>query len=273
MCIRDSYQPIHASVGHGVVAFEALLRWDHPERGSLPPLDFIPMAEESGQMVSIGAWVIGEACRQAVQWRNTFGVDTTMAVNVSEWQLADPSFVDIVSDALHRTTMRPEQLVLEITEGILLHGRVDFGSVLSDLKLLGVRLSVDDFGAGYSSLAYLQQLPIDQIKVDRGFMLESIAHGDRRVMESIIRLAHDLGLEVVAEGVETQVEFEAMQASGCDVVQGFLLGRPTSATHTEHRIREDGLHPASDNTDRTFPVDHPSRTSRISSAPEIRVVG
>ena len=229
------YQPILAADGHDVVAFEALLRWNHPERGPIPPAEFIPMAEESGQMVSIGSWVIGEACRQAVQWRDTIGIDAPMAVNISAWQLSDPSFVDVVADALFRMDMSADSLILEIAEGVLLSGHPDLREVLSRLKVLGVRISVDDFGAGYSSLSYLRHLPVDQIKIDREFVQDAVNNGDTRVMESFIRLAHELGLQVVAEGVETQFEHEAMQAMGCDVFQGFLFGRPQSAADAEGR--------------------------------------
>ncbi len=232
-----AYQPI-LSTHHEVVAFEALLRWDHPERGAIPPAEFIPMAEESGQMVSIGAWVIGEACRQAVQWRDTIGIDVPMSVNISAWQLSEPTFVDVVADTLYRTSMKADNLILEIAEGILTVGDSDHREVFSRLKVLGVRLSVDDFGAGHSALTYLRRLPFDQIKIDRAFILDAIDNGDTRIMESLIRLAHDLGLQVVAEGVETHSEFEAMQSMGCDTFQGFLLGRPVSAATTEHRYRE-----------------------------------
>ena len=240
-----AYQPILAADGHDVVAFEALLRWDHPERGSIPPAEFIPMAEESGQMVPIGSWVIGEACRQAVQWRDTIGIDAPMAVNVSAWQLSDPSFVDVVADTLFRTDMQPDSLILEIAEGVLLSGSPNLREILSGLKVLGVRISVDDFGAGYSSLSYLRHLPVDQIKIDREFVQDAVNHGDTRVMESFIRLAHELGLQVVAEGVETRLEHEAMQAMGCDVFQGYLFGRPQSAAHAEGRylglVMDDGM--------------------------------
>jgi len=240
-----AYQPIRAADGHDVVAFEALLRWDHPERGAIPPAEFIPMAEESGQMVSIGSWVIDEACRQAVQWRDTISIDAPMAVNISAWQLSDPSFVDVVADVLFRTGMQADSLILEIAEGVLLGGSPNLREILSELKVLGVRISVDDFGAGYSSLSYLRHLPVDQIKIDREFVQDAVSHGDTRVMESFIRLAHDLGLQVVAEGVETQLEHDAMQAMGCDIFQGYLFGRPQSAAHTEGRYLglplDDGL--------------------------------
>jgi diguanylate cyclase (GGDEF)-like protein len=226
--LRLAYQPIHSASNRSVVGFEALLRWEHPERGTIPPLDFIPVAEESGLMVPIGAWVLEEACRQAMEWRQTFGITAQMAVNVSGRQLDDPSFVAHVAHVLATTGLRPENLVLEITESILLADNPRADGVLADLKNLGVLLSIDDFGTGYSSLAYLRRLPVDQLKVDRTFVADVASHGDTRIMGAVIRLAHDLGLEVVAEGVETTCELDTVRALGCDVVQGFLLGRPVT---------------------------------------------
>jgi Amt family ammonium transporter len=223
---RLVYQPIHAVADQVVVGFEALLRWEHPERGTIPPLEFIPVAEESGLMVPIGEWVLEEACRQATEWRQTYGITAQMSVNVSGRQLADPSFVTHVATVLSATGMRPEHLILEITESILLSKGSGGEAVLAELKALGVRLSIDDFGTGYSSLAYLRRLTVDQLKVDRNFVQDMVGHGDTRIMEAVVRLAHDLGLEVVAEGVETTDELDAVRALGCDIVQGFLLGRP-----------------------------------------------
>ncbi|MBF6557915.1 MAG: bifunctional diguanylate cyclase/phosphodiesterase [Acidimicrobiales bacterium] len=221
-----AYQPAYSSKESTVAGFEALLRWDHPDRGMIPPLEFIPVAEESGLMIAIGAWVLEEACRQAVAWRGTLRSDLRMAVNVSGRQLADASFPSFVGDVLTRTGMNPDMLVLEITESILLGEHTDYESVLRELKDLGVRLSIDDFGTGYSSLAYLRRFPVDQLKVDRGFVKDVAEHGDTRIMGAVVRLAHDLGLEVVAEGVETKRELATVKELGCDVVQGYLLSRP-----------------------------------------------
>jgi len=231
--LQLAYQPVCCSKFSTVVGFEALLRWEHPDRGMIPPLEFIPVAEESGLMVAIGAWVLEEACRQAVAWGEILGADLQMAVNVSGRQLADADFPFFVAKVLAATGMRPGLLVLEITESILLEEHADYEAVLGQLKVLGVRLSIDDFGTGYSSLAYLRRFPVDQLKVDRGFVQDVAEHGDTRIMEAVVRLAHDLGLEVVAEGVETERELATVQALGCDVVQGFLLGRPVPSACIE----------------------------------------
>lgn len=224
--LRLAYQPVCGSTDGTVVGFEALLRWEHPDRGMIPPLEFIPVAEESGLMVPIGTWVLEEACRQAVVWRQTLGADLTMAVNISGRQLAHPSFPSLVDGVLISTGMSPRSLVLEITESILLREHAEYESVLGSLKDIGVRLSIDDFGTGYSSLAYLRRFPVDQLKVDRSFVKDVAEHGDTRIIGAVVRLAHDLDLEVVAEGVETERELATVRALGCDVVQGFLLGRP-----------------------------------------------
>ncbi len=227
------YQPACRATDGTVMGFEALLRWEHPERGTIPPLQFIPVAEESGLMVAIGSWVLEEACRQSVAWQKALGADLTMAVNVSGRQLGNSAFPSLVEEVLASTGLRPESLVLEITESILLREHADYESVLGRLKEIGIRLSIDDFGTGYSSLAYLRRFPVDQLKVDRGFVKDVAEHGDTRIMDAVVRLAHDLDLEVVAEGVETERELATVRALGCDLVQGYLLGRPVSATCIE----------------------------------------
>ncbi|MGH9087297.1 MAG: putative bifunctional diguanylate cyclase/phosphodiesterase [Acidimicrobiales bacterium] len=224
--LRLVYQPVCDSLEGTVVAFEALLRWEHPEQGTVPPLEFIPIAEESGLMVAIGEWVLGEACRQAMAWAPAMGGAPRMAVNVSARQLDDRDFVRRVTRILERTGMPPGSLMLEITETVLLGEDSNHEATLSVLKDLGVLLAIDDFGTGYSSLAYLRRFPVDQLKVDRSFVKDVADHGDTRIMKAVVRLAHDLGLEVVAEGVETSDELSVVQGLGCDVVQGYLLGRP-----------------------------------------------
>lgn len=226
------YQPICSVVDGEVGGFEALLRWEHPQRGTIAPLDFIPMAEETDLIVPIGEWVIEEACRQAMEWQRTSGTAPQIAVNISARQLADLSFASQVDRVLSSTGVQPQDLVLEITESVVLTQDRGSDDVLRGLKELGIRLSIDDFGTGYSSLASLGRLPIDQLKVDRAFIQDASASGDTRVLEAIVRLAHDLGLQVVAEGVETTGELEIVRFLGCDLAQGFLLGRPAAPPPT-----------------------------------------
>jgi len=223
-----AYQPVFSTQGGELIGFEALCRWDHAERGAISPIDFIPVAEESGLMPAIGAWVLEEACRQSVAWSASLGDDLSIAVNVSGRQLADPDFVARVAQALSDSGLAAKSLILEITESILLGEHASYESTLKALKSLGVLLAIDDFGTGYSSLAYLRRFPVDQLKVDRGFVQDVADHGDTRIMGAVIRLAHDLGLQVVAEGVETEAERAIVEVLGCDSMQGFLLGYPLS---------------------------------------------
>ena len=219
-----AFQPVFMAQAGDLVGFEAHCRWDHAERGAIPPLDFIPIAEESGLMPSIGAWVLEEACRQSVAWMETLGTDLSMAVNVSGRQLAIREFPALVARTLDATGLPAGALILEVTESILLGEHANYESVLKELSELGVRLSIDDFGTGFSSLAYLRRFPVDQLKVDRGFLRDVAEHGDTTIMGAVVGLAHDLGLEVVGEGVETQAEMATVQELGCDLMQGFLLG-------------------------------------------------
>ncbi len=238
-----AYQPVFSSMTGSLVGFEALLRWDHAERGPIPPVEFIPVAEESGLMPAIGAWVLEEACRQSVDWGDLLGAELSMAVNMSGRQLADPELPELVARVLSDFGLPPRSLILEITESILLGEHADYESTLRQLKDLGIRLSIDDFGTGYSSLAYLRRFPVDQLKVDRGFVQDVAEHGDTRIMGAVVRLAHDLGLDVVAEGVETESERSVVRTLACDAMQGFLLGRPVPP-HTIEKTFASGLLPS-----------------------------
>jgi diguanylate cyclase (GGDEF)-like protein len=257
-----AYQPVFAASDRRLVGFEALCRWDHADRGAISPVDFIPVAEESGLMPSLGAWVLGEACRQTVAWESLLGDDLSMAVNVSGRQLADPQFVNLVADALSTTGLRPGALILEITESILLGEHANYESVLGRLKELGARLAIDDFGTGYSSLAYLRRFPVDQLKVDRGFVQDVATHGDTRIIGAVVRLAHDLGLEVVAEGVETEDELSIVRKLECDTMQGFLLGYPLAPALVEETFAKSDVrlpsgsvgHPIGSGSDTCPPV-------------------
>src|SRR5665213_1696133 len=237
--LRLAYQPVFSAQGGGLVGFEALCRWDHAERGPISPVDFIPAAEEAGLMPAIGAWVLNEACRQSVAWTELLGDNLTMAVNVSGRQLADPGFVSHVEQAVSNSGLSTKSLILEITESILLGEHANYEPILRTLRDLDIRLAIDDFGTGYSSLAYLRRFPVDQLKVDRGFVQDVADHGDTRIMGAVIRLAHDLGLTVVAEGVETEAERNIVEDLGCDSMQGFLLGYPLTPTLVEQTFASD----------------------------------
>jgi len=235
-----AYQPVFSSRSGALVGFEALLRWTHPIRGAIPPLDVIPAAEESGFMPALGAWVLEEACAQAVAWSRSLGDGLSMAVNISGRQLADPRLPEVVARVLSQSGMRPEALILEIAEGVMQRESCNHESVLGALKALGVRLSIDDFGSGYSSLSYLRGLPADQVKMDRGFVADVAEHGDMRIMGVVVDLAHDLGLEIVAEGVELEEQRAVVESMGFDSMQGFLLGHPSPPGVVEQRFAREG---------------------------------
>jgi diguanylate cyclase (GGDEF)-like protein/PAS domain S-box-containing protein len=223
------YQPVFDLESRRMDGWEALLRWDHPTRGQVPPLDFIAIAEETGLIVRIGRWVLRKACRQAAQWQQRFpgAEEMTMSVNISARQLKEPSLVEDVRAVLADTGLDPRTLMLEITESSML----DLDAVrrpLDELKALGVGLALDDFGTGYSSLGYLRRFPIDTIKIDKSFvdgLVDSPAEGPA-LLRAIARLGPALGLRVVAEGAEQQQQLADLMAAGCDAAQGFILARP-----------------------------------------------
>ena len=229
------YQPVVEVRGATAVGVEALIRWDHPDQGLVSPGRFIPVAEESGLIIPIGAWVLEEACHQLRHWqRGSDGggsvVRGSVDVNLSARQIDDPGIVATVEEILTRTALPPGHLTLEITESALMRDAAAALVVLRALKELGVLLAIDDFGTGYSSLSYLQRFPLDVLKVDRMFVqeLESDS-GGREIVSAVISLAHALGLEVVAEGVETEQQFEVLRSLDCDFAQGFLFSKPLPA--------------------------------------------
>jgi diguanylate cyclase (GGDEF)-like protein/PAS domain S-box-containing protein len=215
---------------------EALIRWAHPDRGVISPLDFIPLAEETGLIVPVGEWVLSEALRQIARWRRRFPLagDYAVAVNLSARQLASPDLVAAVAGALASSAVPPDSVYLEITESTLLSQVASNLDTLRLLRALGVHLTVDDFGTGYSSLSYLRQLPIDSLKIDRSFIdgLGVDSH-DTAIVEAVIGLAKVLELDVVAEGVETRGQLEILREMGCRMGQGFLFSEPLGTGQME----------------------------------------
>jgi diguanylate cyclase (GGDEF)-like protein len=227
--LRVVYQPIVATSDGGIVGAEALLRWDHPTLGSIPPDTIVPLAEHSGLINEIGLWVLRRACQDRHRWGGGGG-RFVMAVNVSAHQLVAPGFVAAVAEVLRTTGTDPADVALEVTEGVFIHDDGGALSVLDDLEHLGVILSLDDFGTGYSSLRYLQRFPVAAIKIDRSFVAE-LSHEPKSqlIVSAIIQLAHDLHLVVVTEGVETAQQHEWVRALGCDHSQGYYFSRPVPA--------------------------------------------
>jgi diguanylate cyclase (GGDEF)-like protein/PAS domain S-box-containing protein len=208
---------------------EALIRWEHPDNGFAPPASFVPLAEETGLIKPLTTWVLNEALRQCARWRKK-GMDVRVAVNLSARSLHDVDLVNIVESALKRWEVPAGNLALEITESAIIVDPHRAMQPLAELHAMGVRFAIDDFGTGYSSLSYLQRLPIDQIKVDRSFVMDMTTNGDNAVIvRSILDLAHSLGMEVVAEGVETSEILEALEEMGCDLIQGYHVCRPVDS--------------------------------------------
>ena len=228
---RLHYQPVVHTDGD-LVGFEALVRWQHPSRGLVAPAGFIPLAEETGLVEPLGAWVLEEACRQARSWLDSSAVGRPlmMSVNVSARQLRSLTMAEQVVDALRSCALPPEDLCLEITESALFEDVDATVEALEALHAIGVRLAVDDFGTGYTTLKNLKRFPIDIIKVDAGFVAGlGRDRGDAAITMAVIRLAHALGMTTVAEGVETQEQLELLRTLGCDLVQGYHLGGPLPA--------------------------------------------
>lgn len=231
------YQPKVCLKNQRVVGVEALIRWNDPQQGLIPPLEFIPFAEETGLILPISHWVLEQACRQVVRWQRSGVADLKMAVNLSVRQFQDPGFISQVATILRQTEVDPALIELEITESMLMENMDDMLPVLHELKALGVSLAIDDFGTGYSSLAYLKQMPIDVLKVDRVFV-KDLPHGknDCAITRTIIVLAQQLGLSVVAEGIEAPEQAAFLTDSGCDIGQGFLYSRPLTRQALELRL-------------------------------------
>ena len=223
------YQPVIELESGRISGVEALIRWIHPERGMVPPLDFIPLAEETGLIVEIGRWVLQEACAYAKDLQLRFPSDPPfhMAVNLSARQLQRPEIVDEVRDILLETALEPTSLILEITESVMMSNMELSIERLSELKALGVLLAVDDFGTGYSSLNYIQQFPVDILKVDKSFV--DVVNSDARksaLTATILKLAQDLDLKPVAEGIERADQLERLLELHCDLGQGFFFAKP-----------------------------------------------
>ena len=230
------YQPVVSGIDHHVCAFEALVRWNHPERGLILPGEFIPIAEKSDLIILLGRWVLRESCRQMAEWHRRFASPRplTINVNVSSRQLTDSRLVEDVELALAESGLDPRFLALEVTESSIMGNAEQTVATLDRLKAMNVRLEIDDFGTGYSSLSYLQRLPFDTLKIDRSFIRELSTGSDSRdIVRAIVEMAHSLRLEVIAEGVETEEQLCQLRELGCDYLQGFLFLKPVDTEAVE----------------------------------------
>jgi diguanylate cyclase (GGDEF)-like protein len=232
------YQPQVHPGGSRIRGVEALLRWDNPSLGSIPPVQFIPIAEEMGVIAAIGAWVMEEACRQAQAWTRQGLKPITMAVNVSAQQFRDPGFYEMVRETLQLTGLDPSQLEIEITESAVVRNPEEAIRTLAAIRALRVKVALDDFGTGHSSLSQLRILPLDVLKIDQSFVLDIHRdEGAKAIANAIAVMGKALGLEVVAEGLETAADADYLRThTSCDVFQGYLFGRPMSANEMLLRL-------------------------------------
>ncbi len=239
LCLH--YQPIVNMRSRSLIGFEALVRWQHPTRGLLSPISFIPVAEKTGLIVPLGWWVLHEACRQMQTWHEAMPATQSLklSINMSSKQFAQQGLISKFKSILRETGFSPHQLAVEITEGVLIENSDSIIEILKALKEMGVQLSIDDFGTGYSSLSYLHKFPFDTLKIDRSFIENADQDFDKlEILQSVIRLAWNLGLNVVAEGVETEKHYLQLLALRCESGQGFLFAKPLEPDATETMLRE-----------------------------------
>jgi EAL domain-containing protein (putative c-di-GMP-specific phosphodiesterase class I) len=227
---RLFYQP-QVDDAHRIVGAEALIRWQHPERGLVSPLEFIPLTEETGLILPIGQWVLETACEKLKSWeRDPLSRDIVLAVNVSAKQLRQADFAAQVQETILRNEIDPSRLKLELTESMLQDSIEDTILTMMALKQVGVRFSLDDFGTGYSSLQYIKRLPLDQLKIDRSFVNDIVTDaGDKAIVTTIVAMARSLDIAIIAEGVETEAQSQLLLELGCRQFQGYLFGKPVSA--------------------------------------------
>jgi diguanylate cyclase (GGDEF)-like protein len=232
-----SYQP-QVDLSGRLASLEALLVWDTPELGRVPPSEFIPIAEETGMILPIGEWVLHHACRQIAAWRDARLPTVPLAVNVSALQFAQPDFVSTVANALTSAGIPADCLELELTESLIMRDVLASASRMRELREIGVKIAIDDFGTGYSSLSYLRRLPADSLKIDQSFLQESeFGPATLALVKSIVVLAHNIGLSVTAEGIETEEQLQLIRLAGCDRAQGHLFGAGLPPHAAEELLR------------------------------------
>lgn len=243
--LKIHYQPQVDMQSGKLIGFEVLLRWQHPDLGEIKPSELIPLAEEAGLIIPIGHWLLREACLQAMSWQRSGFAPVQIAVNVSALQFAQKDFVAIVAKALQDSGLAPEYLEIEITESLLMKDLSVAAKTLQKLRRLGVETVLDDFGTGHSSLSYLQQLPIQSLKIDRSFISlpgnTLLNESNQVIVEAICALAHKLGKTIIAEGIETEAQYDYLRDLGCDYAQGFLFSKPLTNMQAEQFLLEEAL--------------------------------
>jgi EAL domain-containing protein (putative c-di-GMP-specific phosphodiesterase class I) len=242
------YQPIVGATGHQIVGMEALVRWFHPSRGMVSPVDFISVAERMGIIAEVGKWVLNNACIQTRKWREAGLGELLISVNLSPLELArHEDLIESVGDALQRTGLDPRQLQFEVTEGAMMDNPREAAITLGMLRNQGIRIAIDDFGTGYSSLAYLKRFPVDKLKIDRSFIIDMAEEdGSSAIVRAVVFMARSFGMSVNVEGIETETQLELVCAEGVDELQGFYFSKPVPAAEMEALLRaqyEAGLKP------------------------------
>jgi EAL domain-containing protein (putative c-di-GMP-specific phosphodiesterase class I) len=232
------YQPQFDLNSNTLVGVEALLRWKDPEKGLIPPSEFIPVAEESGLIIPLGKWVLKEACLQMKRWKDMGLSGFRVSVNISPLQFSQENFYDILKEIIDETQIDSRDLMLEITEGILMDDVEETRKKLNMIKALGCKLSIDDFGTGYSSLAYLRKFPIDELKIDKSFVLDLVYPDNASIVKTIISLAENLNLDVIAEGIEDNLQRDFLLKNKCNMMQGYLFGYPETPQKVESFLKE-----------------------------------
>lgn len=256
---RVYYQPIVALGTDAIMSLEALIRWQHPHQGLLSPAEFIPLAEETGLIAAVGEWVMRKVCSDIKEWQADGSATIRVAVNVSSVQLRRPGFVKSVMRILEESRVGGDCLGMEITENVLLDKSTATVELLNELKEVGIHIILDDFGTGYSSLSYLQNLPIDILKIDRTFTAKLTRDDEQaRIIETIILLGKNLGIDVVAEGIETDEQLQRLKSIHCDQGQGFLFSKPVEGETVRAMMRARGSHPGREDRNREFPVEYVS---------------
>lgn len=235
------YYQMQVNGDRQMLAVEALLRWEHPQYGLITPDQFIPIAEQTGLIMTIGAWVLQSACEQLKQWQNDpLKKDLLLSVNISPRQFNQPDFVEQVRDIVAKTAVNPARLKLELTESLMLHNISNTIGKMKSLKQLGIRFSMDNFGTGYSSLSQLKKLPIDQLKIDQFLMRDIVIDScDAMIVKTVIDMTKKLGIDVIAGGVETEQQFSCLNNLGCTAYQGYLFGKPMPLDEFERLVYVD----------------------------------
>jgi EAL domain-containing protein (putative c-di-GMP-specific phosphodiesterase class I) len=233
------YQPVIKLDNNAIAGFEALTRWDHPLHGRIPPKDFVAAAEDSGLIVQLGLYVLEHAARELASWQTALAGDSSLfvSINVSSRQLLRHDLINDLKAVLARTGVSPETLKLEVTESLMMQNPEYAAKVLERIRELGAGLALDDFGTGYSALSYLQRFPFDMIKIDKSFVRANGSPARGVLLRSIVALAHDLGMEVIAEGAESESDLQELVDAGCEYAQGFIYGRPMTAQMVQQMVR------------------------------------